>query len=52
MKDRIHEKFKEWRRALRAVEMKVIDQIYLNYAQFDDRFQQANNHNNKMIMDA
>ena len=25
MKDRIHEKFKEWRRALRAVEMKVID---------------------------
>lgn len=25
MKDRIHDKFKEWRRALRAVEMKVID---------------------------
>ena len=25
MKDKIHDKFKEWRRALRAVEMKVID---------------------------
>ena len=52
MKDRIHEKFKEWRRALRAVEMKVIDQVYMNYAQFEDRFQHANNHNNKMIMEA
>lgn len=49
MKDRIHDKFKEWRRALRAVEMKVIDQIYLNYAQFDDKFSQAYNQNNKMI---
>ncbi len=52
MKDRIHEKFKEWRRALRAVEMKVIDQVYLNYAQFEDSFQKAFNHNNKMINDA
>ena len=52
MKDRIHEKFKEWRRALRAVEMKVIDQVYMNYAQFEDKFHLAHNHNNKLINDA
>jgi hypothetical protein len=31
MKERIQDKFKEWRKALRAVEMKVIDNLYLNY---------------------
>lgn len=31
MKDKIHGKFKEWRRALRAVEMKLIDSMFVNY---------------------
>jgi hypothetical protein len=39
MKEKIQEKFKEWRKALRAVEMKVIDNLYLNYQQFEDKFQ-------------
>lgn len=52
MKDKIQEKFKEWRKALRAVEMKIIDSLYMNYAQFEDKFQQAQKHNNKMINDA
>jgi ketosteroid isomerase-like protein len=28
MKEKIQEKFKEWRKALRAVEMKAIDNLY------------------------
>lgn len=32
MKERIQEKFKEWRRALRAVEMKAIDSLYMNFS--------------------
>lgn len=31
MKGKIQEKFKEWRTALRAVEMKVIDSLYVNF---------------------
>jgi hypothetical protein len=38
MKEKIQDKFKEWRKALRAVEMKVIDNLYMNYSQFDDKF--------------
>jgi hypothetical protein len=38
MKEKIQDKFKEWRKALRAVEMKVIDNLYLNYQQFEDKF--------------
>ena len=32
MKGKIQDKFKEWRRALRAVEMKVIDSLYVNFS--------------------
>ena len=38
MKDKISEKFKEWRKALRAVEMQVIDNLYMTYSQFEDKF--------------
>lgn len=38
MKEKIQDKFKEWRRALRAVEMKVIDSLYVNFQQFEDKF--------------
>jgi hypothetical protein len=31
MKEKIQEKFKEWRKALRAVEMKAIDNLYMTY---------------------
>ncbi|CDW91449.1 achain crystal structure of engineered northeast structural genomics consortium target [Stylonychia lemnae] len=52
IKDKIQDKFKEWRRALRAVEMKVIDSLYVNFQQFEEKFGQAKNHNNKMISEA
>lgn len=32
MKEKIQDKFKEWRKALRAVEMKAIDSLYQNYS--------------------
>ena len=32
MKEKVQEKFKEYRKLLRAVEMKVIDSLYVNYA--------------------
>jgi hypothetical protein len=38
MKEKIQDKFKEWRKALRAVEMKAIDSLYSNYSQFEDKF--------------
>lgn len=41
VKTQIQEKFKEWRKQIRAVEMKFIDQLYINYGQFEDRFSQA-----------
>lgn len=31
MKEKIQDKFKEWRKTLRAVEMKAIDSLYVNY---------------------
>ena len=38
-KEKIQEKFKEWRKALRALEIKVIDDLYMTYSQFEDKFQ-------------
>ena len=52
LRDKIQDKFKEWRKALRAVEMKAIDSLYLNCSQFEEKFTQARNHNNKMINEA
>ena len=37
-KENIQEKFKEWRKMLRAVEMKVIDSMYMSYQQFEEKF--------------
>lgn len=51
-KEKIQEKFKEWRKALRAVEIKIIDDLYSTYSQFEDKFQQAGKHNSRMISDA
>lgn len=48
MKEKIEEKFKEWRKALRAAEMQVIDNLHLHYMQFEDKFSQSKNHNQKM----
>jgi hypothetical protein len=50
-KERIQAKFKEWRQALRAVEMRAIDDLYSNYQQFEDKFTQARNFNQKMIIE-
>ncbi len=49
MKDKIHNKFKEFRKSLRALEMKIIDSLYMNYQQYEDKFTQAYKNNNKMI---
>lgn len=49
IKDKIHEKFKEWRNALRAVEMKAIDSLFVNFQQFEDKFTSAKNNNSKLI---
>lgn len=38
MKEIIQDKFKEWRKALRALEIKVIDDLYMTYSQFEDKF--------------
>lgn len=38
MKDKIQDKFKEWRKMMRAVEMKVIDSMYGSYSQFEEKF--------------
>lgn len=38
IKTQIQDKFKEWRKQLRAAEMKFIDQVYTHYGQFEDRF--------------
>jgi hypothetical protein len=38
MQDKIQEKFKEWRKALRAIEMRVIDNLYLKYSPYEDLF--------------
>lgn len=32
--------------------MKIIDQLYVGYGQFEDRFVQAQNHNKRMIAEA
>jgi hypothetical protein len=32
MKEKIQDKFKEWRKALRAVEMRAIDNLYQNFS--------------------
>jgi len=52
MKEKIQDKFKEWRKTLRAVEMQAIDSLYQNFSQFEEKFVQAKSHNNKMITDA
>lgn len=48
-KEKIQDKFKEWRNALRAVEMRAIDGLYQAFQQFEDRFAQARAHNGKMM---
>jgi len=49
MKEKIQDKFKEWRNTLRAVEMKAIDSLYQGFQQFEDKFSQARAHNSKMV---
>lgn len=49
IKEQIHDKFKEWRNALRAVEMKAIDSLYLNFQQFEDKFTSVKSNNSKLI---
>lgn len=41
MKDTIQEKFKEWRKALRAVEMQALDNMHAQYIYFEEKFSQA-----------
>lgn len=38
MKEKVQEKFKEWRKALRAAEMQVLDNLHTHYIQFEDKF--------------
>ena len=52
VKQIIGDKFKEWRKQLRAAEMKVIDQLYANYAPFEEKYVQAQNANKRMIGEA
>ncbi len=52
VKQQIQDKFKEWRKQLRAAEMKVIDQMYLNYGAYEDKFVQSIQINKRMINDA
>jgi hypothetical protein len=52
VKQQIQDKFKEWRKQLRAAEMKVIDQMYLNYGAYEDKFVQYIQINKRMINDA
>ena len=52
VKQQIQDKFKEWRKQLRAAEMKVIDQMYLQFSVYEDKFTQSININKRMINDA
>ena len=47
-KDQISEKFKEMRKALRAAEMQVLENLHQAYGQHEEKFTQASHHNNKM----
>lgn len=38
MKEIIQNKFKEWRQALRAVEMQALENLHITYSQFEDKF--------------
>jgi hypothetical protein len=38
VRGQIEEKFKEWRKQIKAVEMKIIDQMYQSFSNFEDRF--------------
>ena len=31
MKEKVQDKFKEWRKSLRAIEMQVLDNLHVNY---------------------
>ena len=48
-KEQISEKFKELRKALRAAEMQVLDNLHHTYSQFEDKFTIAALQNNKLI---
>eukprot|EP00347_Sterkiella_histriomuscorum_P008603 403344461 len=52
LKAKIQEQFKEWRKALRAMEMKAIDSLYGTFSQFDEKFSMAQKSNNQMISEA
>ena len=52
LKEQIHAQFKEYTKALRAIEMKAIDSLYSNYQQFEDKFMAARKFNSKMMNEA
>jgi hypothetical protein len=52
MKEQIHLQFKEFAKALRAIEMKVIDSLYSNYQPIEEKFTAARKFNSKMMNEA
>ena len=50
IKEHIQDEFRAWRKALRALEMKILDELHSSHFQsFEEKFQSAKSENSKML---
>ncbi len=52
LQEKTQEKFKEWRKAIRALEMKAIDALHQSFEPYENKFMAAQNLSTKLIADA